>query len=514
MINVNKFDRQMSESSKIRRVISDSRTTPAASSQVKSMTKAKKKGNASAASFKGKAEEQRFEKRFADSLGKAMASGAGKKKGGGRKAKAARSTRQTRDGTVTAPVAVGYTRTSRIERTQRVQGSDFLGNVNSSTTQGATLFNFKFNPATLTGSRLLLESGLWEKWKVNGLKVEFRPSCATTREGSYIAYLDYDVADDPSLITGVNSVRNALSHQGSVEASHFVPINVAGTEAKRLQQKLYCNPANHVDDLAYYCRVIAVQNVPSTVTTAFGSVHLHWDITFSDAVNESSLVQPQYCGAIWGASGTYGWTLTGFNPVAQNTIPMAYFTSTTPPTYNLNRCEVWQSATDLPTLYLRVNKPGWYKWSVTWGPGTGPYDPNTGAITLTSGTGLAGVATTWVSYDSTARIKQISGVFSTTGDQTAYLGVICAGGASGTSGYMGLELVAVPIGISSITTTQAVKASRPTTQEEMKEKPVEPIVAKVKTTETQPAAAAAAVSVRSKSTPREPRFVFVEQEES
>ena len=322
--------------------------------------------------------------------------------------------------------------------------------------------DFLFNPATLVGSRLRLESGLWEKYKVNKLVMEIRPGGATTREGNFIAYIEYDVADNAAAYTGVNAVRNATSHQGSVESNHYTPFNVFSDEKLAMQQRLYCNPNGHTSDLSNYCRLVAVQNLPASAATAFASVHVHWDITFFDAVNESNLTVPAYTGGFATTAGTGGYTWTGINIAPGFNMPLNMLISASFPPAIQGAAEHWTGGGASTQSILRINKLGSYKVCVDWEIAGGTFDANVGAVTLTLAGGVTATAVRYA-YDSVQKRTMASFVMTTPGTDAAVVGINTGGGALLSGGYYGIQIFEAPSGISNVADPQS-KTSKTTQQ--------------------------------------------------
>ena len=203
--------------------------------------------------------------------------------------------------------AIGMSVATKVETSRRLKGVDLVANIRSSTVSGTNLLSFRFSPSALSGTRLALIAGTWEKYRVSSLYFSITPSVGTNTAGSVIYYVDYDVLDPPPTLA--DAARTAASHQGSVEASLYVPVpSLSGKQNKRAQNMLYTQDNfGRTADLAYYCTFNAVQNIASASAVDFASVRVHYDLEFFDAVNESTLSQPRYASYVYTPATTFSF---------------------------------------------------------------------------------------------------------------------------------------------------------------------------------------------------------------
>lgn len=218
----------------------------------------------------------------------------------------------------------------------RVVGSEYIGPVGSNyateQVQGYDVFYMDLTPSLWTGTRVQIQSTLWEKWKPNFIRFKYIPTCPTSVSGSFIAFADYDWNDEipPVSLTGI---RQSVSFDPSIEWSAFK----AGPEkdyellykdlpGRRAADSYYTGDPNVAPDprlcAAGWFDMKCMENMTGNSRTTYGHLVIDYDLDFYVAANETG--QPTTA-----VTNTASWATTSevsgspFTLVLQGVNPLA-----------------------------------------------------------------------------------------------------------------------------------------------------------------------------------------------
>jgi hypothetical protein len=218
----------------------------------------------------------------------------------------------------------------------RVTGSEYIGPVGSTFSseqlQGYDVFYLDLTPSLWAGTRVQIQSQLWEKWKPNYIKFKYVPTCPTSTSGSFLAFADYDWNDEVPP-TSVIGIRTAASFEPSAEFSVFkagpdkdYELIYRDLPGRRTADSYYTGDPNTAPDprlcAAGWFDMKCLENMTGNSRTFYGHVIIDYDIDFYVAANEQG--QP-----MTGPTNSNNWATTtetagaAFSLLLQGTNPLA-----------------------------------------------------------------------------------------------------------------------------------------------------------------------------------------------
>jgi len=108
-----------------------------------------------------------------------------------------------------------------------IRGTDFLSAVtstNGGNAAGDVLTTQIANPRVLGLARLATMANLFERFKFRRLSFRYVPVANATQTGQLLGYVDYDVIDNPTGLSGVQNLQRAAAHLGEKPVQIWEPV--------------------------------------------------------------------------------------------------------------------------------------------------------------------------------------------------------------------------------------------------------------------------------------------------
>lgn len=185
---------------------------------------------------------------------------------------------------------LGRTKT-KIEKNQNCHtiSHDFAVDVTIATNQslGQLITTYPLRPDQWDGTRLKQLSGLYEKWRLKRMSIEYRPAVATTEPGSFIMFYDPDPADSIGS-TGAAMVQKAASAQNRVRFQCFEPKTLKCGPARGTPPMFTSFESGDDVRLSSYGNIYIVNDVGLTASASktYGNLYITLDIEFQKPILE------------------------------------------------------------------------------------------------------------------------------------------------------------------------------------------------------------------------------------
>lgn len=169
-----------------------------------------------------------------------------------------------------------------------LKGRDRLTAINSSTTEGAILYQLVFNPSAILGSKLAIFSQLFEKYTVTDLKFHYVTASSKLTDGSIMSVFDYDYADN--FVNQPNALvrlREAVGHRTYLSSPTYQNFTLVAKEPRDHQNVLWCKETPGRDPgLVNYGRFTVMQDSAGADANQRGKFDIEYTIKFTDSVFE------------------------------------------------------------------------------------------------------------------------------------------------------------------------------------------------------------------------------------
>jgi len=181
-----------------------------------------------------------------------------------------------------------------MDDTKRVRGRDYFAPmvVGQNDAVGTITNTLVFTPAAIGNTRLALYALMFEKWKVNYLKMIFTPSVGTSPNGEFCMFFEADPTDtQPS---GVNLCSKGVAAPGSCRGSYGIE-HYCTYRPEPKQPDLFTSPGTD-SRLVSAGQFIVFEMAGTGASTGYsgttGSLEIEYDITFYQGLLEGAGTGP------------------------------------------------------------------------------------------------------------------------------------------------------------------------------------------------------------------------------
>jgi hypothetical protein len=167
--------------------------------------------------------------------------------------------------------------------------------ITTSKTLGQVITTYALRPDEWDGTRLKQLSGLYEKWRLKRINVEYRPSVATTEPGSFIMFYDPDPTDSAGS-TGLTLVQKAASAQNRVRFQCFEPKTLTARPPTGTPPMFTSFQSTDDVRLSSYGNIYVTNDVGLTTSGSktYGNLYITLDIEFQKPILEELPVSFSY----------------------------------------------------------------------------------------------------------------------------------------------------------------------------------------------------------------------------